>query len=102
MSAENPAKTPTSPARVLPTAVPLGPDGMPLVMVSCAATELVPHVQFGNVTIGPVVVTRFVPDGTDEELVEQGRRVQRIAETICAAERRLVQYAKGQGPQPTV
>jgi hypothetical protein len=72
---------------------PLAPDGQPMAIVMGSASDLVPTVPFGNVTIGPVSIMRPVPLGTDEEMIEAIRGVQRMAQYVCGVERRILQWA---------
>jgi hypothetical protein len=66
--------------------------GMPAIKITCAAAELVPTVQYGNVTVGPISVTRFVVDlDDDEDLLKQINRTQAICEQAVAEERKTVQ-----------
>lgn len=71
--------------------VPKDAFGTPLVEISCAAAELVPTVQYGNVTLGPIIVRRWVTDGTDEHLMEQIRETQKLCEAAVAEDRQTVQ-----------
>lgn len=64
--------------------------GRPLVKISCAAAELIATRQFSNVTIGPVQVTRFVPDGTDEEIKAAIHATQALCEAAVAEDRETV------------
>lgn len=68
-----------------------------LVQISCAAAELIPTVQYGNVTIGPVVVKIWVPldfkGFTDDEKVSiklAARETQSICEEAVAEDRQTV------------
>ena len=56
----------------------------PMVKISCAAAELIPHRQFGNITVGPVQVTRFVIDGPDEVISGEIERSQRLCDAAVA------------------
>jgi hypothetical protein len=69
---------------------PRDEEGRPLHKISCGAAELIPTVQFGNATIGPVIVTTFVRATTDEELHAEINRVQAICERAVADERQTV------------
>lgn len=68
----------------------LGGDGAPLVMISASAAELIPTRQYGNVTVGPVVVKRWVPDGDEEHLMREVRKVQQVCEQAVAEDRETV------------
>lgn len=73
---------------------PTDADGNPMTVVVGAASDLVPTVQFGNVQIGPVTIMRpVVDDGDDAKLIEQARFVQKMAEFVVGAERRIIQWA---------
>lgn len=72
--------------------------------LSNSCSDLIPSVQFGNILVGPVTIRRLVPvDPTPEELaeldtqlaaiIEISRNQQKAAEFVCAAERRVVQWA---------
>ena len=43
-------------------------DGKPMVKISFSVTELVPTEKFANVTVGPATATKFVPDGSEEDI----------------------------------
>ena len=63
----------------------------PMTKISVAATELVPTRQYANVTIGPVVITRFVIDtGDDAKLAEEISKAQSVCETAIAEARQSV------------
>lgn len=70
--------------------VPKDAFGTPLVMISCSAAELIATRAYSNVTVGPVVVQRWVPDGTDEHLLDEIRRTQSLCETAVAEERQTI------------
>lgn len=63
--------------------------GKPLAKVSFGAQEVVPTVQYGNVTIGPGLVTKFVPD-TDKDIAEGLNACVHACEAVIAVERELV------------
>lgn len=65
-------------------------DGVPMVKISCAATELVPTVQYGNVTVGPVVVTRFIPDGDPDHIKAWIKHTQELTENAVSEDRETV------------
>lgn len=66
--------------------------GVPMIKVTCAAAELIPTVQYGNVTVGPVSVTRFVLDlDDDDDLLERINKVQSVCERAVAGERQSIQ-----------
>lgn len=64
--------------------------GMPLVKISASAAELVPTVQYGNVTVGPVVVTRFCQGSTIEQIKAATAETQKIVEEAVASDRETV------------
>ena len=70
-------------------------DGVPMVKISCAASELIPTVQYGNATVGPVQVTCFAtPDGQllfdSAALGKAIKSVQETCESACAEERQTI------------
>lgn len=82
----------------------IGPDGRHYAVLSNACSDLIPSVQFGNILVGPCVITRAVPlDPTPEEeaaldaqlvkLMEISRKQQRSIEFVVGAERRVLQWA---------
>jgi|ERR1700722_1227868 len=68
----------------------IGSNGKPLVRISCAASELIPTVQYGNVNVGPVSVTRYFDDTTDDDLKKNIRLTQSICEEAVAEDRQSV------------
>lgn len=79
---------------------PLNEDGSPMAMVSTSCSDLIPTVQFGNVMVGPVTITRFMrsdgtfADGLTSEQVNEATRKQLAnTEYIVGAERRVIQWA---------
>lgn len=80
-------------AAVPMTSPPIGANGLPMVMVSGCASDLFPTVQFGNVLVGPVTITRWVEDEGLEAIIERSRETQQAAEAVCGSERRLIQWA---------
>lgn len=76
--------------------VPVDENGWPLTKIQAAAAELVPTKQYGNVTVGPIMVSRWVRDGEadekvrDEKLLEQIHRTQSLAERAVAEDRETV------------
>jgi hypothetical protein len=70
---------------------PRDENGAPMWRISVGAAELVPTVQYGNVTIGPCIATGFVKATTPEELVAEISRWQRAVEAAVAEERETVQ-----------
>lgn len=69
---------------------PRDPNGVPMVKIQSAATELIPTVQYGNVTVGPVMVTRFVPDGDADHLKAWIKHNQELTEQAVAEDRETV------------
>lgn len=69
---------------------PRDANGQPMVKIACAAAELVPTVQYGNVTVGPVQVTRFVPDGEPDHIKAWIRHVQELCEQAVSEDRQSV------------
>lgn len=70
--------------------VPRDEFGTPLVEISCAASELIATANYSNVTIGPVIVRRWVPDGTDDQLSQHIRDTQALCEAAVAEDRQTV------------
>jgi hypothetical protein len=64
--------------------------GLPMIQISCAATELIPTRQYANVTIGPVVVKRWIPDIGEENLKQEIRKTQALCEEAVAEDRQTV------------
>jgi hypothetical protein len=64
-----------------------------MTVVIGAASDLVPTVPFGNVQIGPVTIMRPVVADNDEALLEETRKVQKMAEYVVGSERRIIQWA---------
>lgn len=78
--------------------VPVGVDGRPMALISMTVSDKVPTVQFGNVVVGPVTITRYIDDLGDDlsgrqHRIDRARELQRDAEFVCGIERRLVQWA---------
>lgn len=71
----------------------IGANGRPMAMITGTASDLVPTVQFGNLMVGPVQVTRWVEDDGLESVIESGLEVQKAAQAICGSERRIIQWA---------
>lgn len=67
-------------------------QGNPMAIVTASAADKVETTRFGNVTLF-ASVTRPVPNGTDQELINHTRSVQRIAEYSVGKERRLLDWA---------
>lgn len=71
--------------------VPLGSNGKPLIKITCSAAELIPTVQYGNVTCGPVTVARYVEDtGDNKDLKNEIRITQTLCEEAIAEDRQSV------------
>jgi hypothetical protein len=64
---------------------PLDDKGEPMAQISFTASELIPTGDYANVVVGPVTVTKFVPDQ------DLGDKLNELAETVeadCIAEQR--------------
>lgn len=72
----------------------LGPPrdqfGTPMVKISVAAAELVPTVQYGNATIGPVMVERYIVDGGDDAVKAEIKKTQKMVEDAVAEDRQTL------------
>lgn len=69
----------------------VGSNNRPLVKISCAASELIPTVQYGNCSVGPVVVQRYVEDTGDlKDLKNEIRATQTLCEEAVAEDRQSV------------
>lgn len=68
---------------------PTDENGDPMVMVSAQASELIPLKKFANVTIGPALVTRFVPEG-DESVKEGLSKTFADVEEVLGVERQAI------------
>lgn len=66
---------------------PLDPDGVPMIQISFAASDLVPTGEYANVTVGPAVATRFVQDGDDDHIAGEITNLAHIVEGVVGAER---------------
>lgn len=64
--------------------------GTPMVKITAGAAELVPTVQYGNATIGPVMVERFVPDADEAVLKGEIKRTMDLVETAVAEDRQTL------------
>lgn len=65
---------------------PLDKNGNPMVKVSNGVKETIPTVPYGNITLGPAYVEKFVED--DAEAINQGLRECLIrAEVVLGEER---------------
>lgn len=69
---------------------PVDPEtGLPLVQISFTASELIPTGDFANAIVGPVTVTKFVPDPQDDdELAEELNDLAEVVEAKCISEQR--------------
>jgi len=65
--------------------------GQPLLMFSYSTADVVPTVQYGNASVGPATVTAFVPDGPDEHVLEEMRRIRELAKKIVSEDREILQ-----------
>jgi hypothetical protein len=61
--------------------------GTPMVEITAGAAELVPTQQYGNATIGPVMIRRFVLDGTPEDLKAALKETMAMVEGAVAEDR---------------
>jgi hypothetical protein len=68
---------------------PLDANGVPMAMVSMAASELIGMPNYSNITVGPAVVTRFVED-TEQEREAGLKRCAQEVEDIVATERQVI------------
>jgi|ERR1019366_1903169 hypothetical protein len=68
----------------------VGANGKPLIEIGCAAAELIPTIQYGNVSCGPVFVRRYVEDSDDNTLKAQIRATQTLCEEAIAEDRESV------------
>lgn len=83
--------------------------GWPMVKITAAAAELVPTVQYGNVTVGPVTVTgfeRLLRDDKgvfdEDDLVKKINRFQAVCERAVAEERKSIQILmRARADRPT-
>lgn len=64
--------------------------GTPLIKITAAAAELVPTVQYGNATIGPVMVERWVPDQGDDALKAELKKTMQMVESAVAEDRQTL------------
>lgn len=59
--------------------IPVDGSGQPLIKISFSVQELVPTEKYANVTVGPATATKYVPDGTQEELA---KHIAELAEPV--------------------
>jgi hypothetical protein len=71
----------------------IGTNGRPMAIVTGTASDLLPTVQFGNLLVGPVQITRWVEDDGADSVIDGARATQQWAELVCGSERRLIQWA---------
>lgn len=64
--------------------------GTPMVKITAGAAELVPTVQYGNATVGPVLIERFVPDGPDEVVKGELKRTMEMVENAVSEDRQTL------------
>jgi hypothetical protein len=77
-----------------------GVNGKPLINISCSAAELIPTIQYGNVSCGPIIVKRYVEDtGIDDDLKKQIRATQELCEEAIAEDRQTVHALTRQSEQ---
>lgn len=72
---------------------PVDADGNPMAIVSGTASDKVPTVTYGSAQVGPVTISRPVPNGSIQDLIDAARETQRAAEYVVGVERRLLQWA---------
>lgn len=70
--------------------VPTDTFGTPMVKITAGAAELVPTVQYGNATIGPVMVERWVADGDDDHLKAELKKTMDMVERAVAEDRQTL------------
>lgn len=70
--------------------IPKDSNGKPLVQISCAAAELIPTKQYGNCTVGPIVVKRYVIDNGFDDLRKEIKKTQELCEEAVAEDRQSV------------
>src|ERR1039457_7736659 len=66
---------------------PVDETGLPMIQISCAATELIPTRQYANCTVGPVVVKRWIPDMGVDNLKNEIKKTQILCEEAVAEDR---------------
>lgn len=71
-------------------------DGRPMVIITAGCTDTVPTVQYGSVKLF-ASVTRPVPDGSHQDIINATRALQRDVEVCVGTERRLLQAALDPG-----
>lgn len=76
-------------AQVKTFAWPTDEDGNPMALISMQASELIGLPQYSNVTVGPAMVQRFVPD-TEEGRYEGLKEAAKTCERIVGEERSVV------------
>lgn len=59
-----------------------------MAVISCAASELIATRNYSNVTVGPIVVKRMVPD--DDNLKAEIQKTQALCEEAVSEERQTV------------
>lgn len=74
------------------TAWPHDADGNPMALVTGSVQDTVPTVQYGSVRLF-ASITRPVPNGTHQDLINETRLIQRDAEFCVGVERRALQGA---------
>lgn len=67
-------------------------DGNPMAIITVGATDTVPTVQYGSVKLF-ASITRPVPNGDHQDLINEMRMAQRDVEVCVGTERRLLQAA---------
>lgn len=76
---------------------PVDSNGNPMITITCAAAELIPTVQYGNVTVGPIVATVSIPkdfkgfNNEEKASIKKAiKEVQSICEEAVAEDRQSV------------
>ena len=68
----------------------LGSNGKPLIQIYCSASEVIPTMNRGTVTCGPVIVKRYVED--DKELKNNIIKTQTACEEALADDRHTAYF----------
>src|ERR1700690_2111994 len=73
-----------------PDILVVGSNGVPYIQITCAAAELIPTVQYGNCSVGPIIVKRWVEDTGVDDLKKEIRATQSLCEEAVAEDRQTV------------
>lgn len=91
MSGENAAMNVVRQQSEATSFAPVDDTGKPMIQISCAGAELIPTRQYANVTIGPIVVKRWIVDtGNDIDLRSEIKATQTLCEEAVAEDRQSV------------